>query len=142
MVRGGETGGALSVVLDRVASYMEKTLRLKRKVKSALIYPIVVVSMAILITIVLLVKVVPTFTEIYASFDQDLPAGTELVAGGSEGSPGLRADLPGRDRPRLEVLLLLLRDQIQAELLEGVGQLALRRRALRLVALGDRIECL
>ena len=79
MVKVGETGGALSVVLDRIATYMEKTLRLKRKVKSALIYPIVVVSMAIIITVVLLVKVVPTFTEIYASFDQDLPAMTQLL---------------------------------------------------------------
>jgi type IV pilus assembly protein PilC len=79
MVKVGETGGALSIVLDRVATYMEKTLRLKRKVKSALIYPIVVVSMAIIITVVLLVKVVPTFTEIYGSFDQDLPAMTQVL---------------------------------------------------------------
>ena len=79
MVKVGETGGALSIVLDRIATYMEKTLKLKRKVKSALIYPIVVVSMAIIITIVLLVKVVPTFTEIYASFDQDLPAMTQVL---------------------------------------------------------------
>ncbi|MCK5259846.1 MAG: type II secretion system F family protein [Candidatus Omnitrophica bacterium] len=79
MVKVGETGGALSIVLDRIATYMEKTLKLKRKVKSALIYPIVVVSMAIIITVVLLVKVVPTFTEIYASFDQDLPAMTQLL---------------------------------------------------------------
>lgn len=79
MVKVGETGGALSTVLDRVATYMEKTLKLKRKVKAALIYPIVVVSMAIIITIVLLVKVVPTFSEIYASFDQDLPVMTQLL---------------------------------------------------------------
>ncbi len=79
MVKVGETGGALSVVLDRVATYMEKTLKLKRKVKSALIYPIVVISMAIIITVVLLVKVVPTFTEIYASFDSDLPAMTQVL---------------------------------------------------------------
>ena len=79
MVKVGETGGALSVVLDRIATYMEKTLKLKRKVKSALIYPIVVISMAILITIVLLVKVVPTFTEIYSSFDQELPAMTQML---------------------------------------------------------------
>jgi len=79
MVRVGETGGALSAVLDRVATYMEKTLKLQRKVKAAMIYPIVVVSMAIIITIVLLVKVVPTFTEIYASFDQALPPMTQVL---------------------------------------------------------------
>jgi len=79
MVRVGETGGVLAQVLDRVAMYMEKTVRLKRKVKSALIYPAVVVSMAMIITIVLLVKVVPTFAEIYESFDSELPAMTQLL---------------------------------------------------------------
>lgn len=84
MVKVGETGGALSAVLDRVATYLEKTLRLKRKVKSALIYPTVVICMAIAITIVLLVKVVPTFSEIYDSFNQDLPAMTQLLVTISE----------------------------------------------------------
>jgi type IV pilus assembly protein PilC len=84
MVKVGETGGVLSAVLDRVAGYMEKTQALIRKVKSALIYPIVVVSMAIMITIVLLVKVVPTFSGIYASFDQELPAMTQLLIAISE----------------------------------------------------------
>jgi len=79
MVKVGEAGGVLSEVLDRVATYMEKSLRLKRKVKSAMIYPAVVISMAIIITIVLLVKVVPTFKGIYASFDQDLPALTNTL---------------------------------------------------------------
>lgn len=78
MVRVGETGGVLSSILDRIASYLEKTIRLKRKVKSALIYPAVVVSMAIVITTILLVKVVPTFAAIYESFDQELP-GLTLV---------------------------------------------------------------
>lgn len=79
MVKVGETGGVLSQVLDRVSSYMEKTLRLQRKVKSAMIYPAVVVFMAVAITILLLVKVVPTFAGIYDSFDQELPAMTQLL---------------------------------------------------------------
>lgn len=79
MIKVGETGGVLSAVLDRISSYMEKTLKLQRKVKSALIYPSVVVSMAIIITIVLLVKVVPTFKGIYDSFDKELPAMTQLL---------------------------------------------------------------
>lgn len=79
MVKVGETGGVLSAILDRISTYLEKTLRLKRKVKSALIYPIVVVCMAIIITIVLLVKVVPTFAGIYASFNQELPAMTQML---------------------------------------------------------------
>ncbi len=79
MVKVGETGGVLAAVLDRVAFYMEKTLKLQRKVKSALIYPIVVVSMAIIITVILLVKVVPTFAEMYSSLGQELPAMTQLL---------------------------------------------------------------
>ncbi|MBP9855407.1 MAG: type II secretion system F family protein [Candidatus Omnitrophica bacterium] len=85
MVRVGETGGVLAQVLDRVSFYMEKTLRLRRKVKSAMIYPAVVVSMAILITILLLVKVVPTFAGIYASLNSELPPITQLLIGISEG---------------------------------------------------------
>lgn len=85
MVKVGETGGVLSKVLERISTYMEKTLRLQRKVKSALIYPAVVVSMAIIITIVLLVKVVPTFAGIYSSFGAKLPAMTQLLIDISQG---------------------------------------------------------
>ena len=69
----------LAQILDRVSHYLEKTLKLKRKVKSALIYPTVVVSMAIIITIVLLVKVVPTFAGIYDSLDAELPGITKSL---------------------------------------------------------------
>ncbi len=79
MVKVGETGGVLSTLLDRIAGYMEKTLRLKRKVKSALIYPAVVICMAIGITTLLLVKVVPTFAKIYESFDAELPLLTQVL---------------------------------------------------------------
>jgi type IV pilus assembly protein PilC len=85
MVKVGETGGVLSTVLDRIATYMEKTLRLQRKVKSAMIYPAVVVSMAGIITVLLLVKVVPTFKEIYAGFNSELPAMTQLLINISDG---------------------------------------------------------
>lgn len=84
MVKVGETGGVLASILDRIATYMEKTLRLQRKVKSALIYPAVVVSMAILITIFLLVKVVPTFAGIYKSFDSELPVMTMILISTSD----------------------------------------------------------
>jgi type IV pilus assembly protein PilC len=84
MVKVGETGGVLASILDRIATYMEKTLRLQRKVKSALIYPAVVISMAIIITIFLLVKVVPTFAGIYESFDADLPFMTMILISASD----------------------------------------------------------
>ncbi|MCB9757176.1 MAG: type II secretion system F family protein [Candidatus Omnitrophica bacterium] len=79
MVKVGETGGVLSQILDRIAGYLEKSLRLKRKVQSAMIYPAVVVTMAALITILLLVKVVPTFAGIYTSFNKELPGMTQAL---------------------------------------------------------------
>ena len=79
MVKVGETGGVLSTILDRVSGYMEKTVKLKAKVKSAMVYPTVVVCMAIIITTILLVKVVPTFASIYSSFDQKLPPMTQFL---------------------------------------------------------------
>lgn len=84
MVKVGESGGVLSAVLERISGYMEKSLKLQRKVKSALIYPAVVVSMAIIITVVLLVKVVPTFTSIYASLGHELPAMTQMLVNTSD----------------------------------------------------------
>jgi type IV pilus assembly protein PilC len=79
MIRAGEIGGALNTLLDRTASYMEKAVKLKRKVQSAMVYPSVIISMAMLITIVLLVKVVPTFKGIYDSLGQKLPVMTQVL---------------------------------------------------------------
>ncbi len=85
MVKVGETGGVLSAILDRISNYMEKSLKLKHKVQSAMIYPSVVISMAIIITIVLMVKVVPTFASIYESFNQELPFMTQVLIDMSRG---------------------------------------------------------
>jgi len=79
MVKAGETGGALSVLLDRIAGYMEKALKLRHKVQSAMVYPAVVITMAILITVLLLVKVVPTFKGIYDSLGKELPGMTQIL---------------------------------------------------------------
>src|SRR5438477_5215423 len=68
MVSAGEKGGLLAEILARLATYLENTARLRKKVKTALMYPTVVTVVAILITIFLLVKVVPVFGEIFASF--------------------------------------------------------------------------
>ena len=79
MVRAGEVSGGLDAVLDRLAVYLEKTSALIRKVRSSLVYPIVVISMAILITIFLLVKVVPTFKGIFTSLGGVLPLPTQIL---------------------------------------------------------------
>lgn len=79
MIKVGETGGVLTIVLDRLSSYMEKTERLRRKVTGAMIYPSVIVSMAAIITVLLLIKVVPTFKSIYGSFGKGLPPMTQAL---------------------------------------------------------------
>ena len=79
MVRAGETSGTLAEILDRVASYLEASAALKRKVKSAVIYPAVVSTMAVAITVLLMVKVIPVFENIYKSFDSALPMPTQVL---------------------------------------------------------------
>src|SRR5215831_9244 len=76
MVAAGEKGGLLAEILARLAVYQENAARLRKKVKSAMMYPTVVTVVAILITIFLLVKVVPVFGEIFSSFQAKLPAPT------------------------------------------------------------------
>jgi type IV pilus assembly protein PilC len=76
MVAAGEKGGLLAEILARLATYLENTARLRKKVKSATMYPIVVTIVAICITIFLLIKVVPVFGEIFSSFHHELPAPT------------------------------------------------------------------
>src|SRR5512135_842965 len=76
MVAAGEKGGLLAEILARLATYLENTARLRKKVKSAMMYPTVVTIVAILITIFLLVKVVPVFGEIFTSFNATLPTPT------------------------------------------------------------------
>src|SRR5438874_13619829 len=79
MVAAGEKGGLLAEILARLATYLENANRLRKKVKSAMMYPTVVTVVAILITIFLLVKVVPVFGEIFASFGAKLPAPTQFL---------------------------------------------------------------
>ncbi|MEO6182301.1 MAG: type II secretion system F family protein [Verrucomicrobiota bacterium] len=79
MVAAGEKGGLLAEILSRLATYLENTARLRKKVKSAMMYPIAVTIVAFGITIFLLVKVVPVFGDIYSSFGAALPAPTQFL---------------------------------------------------------------
>ncbi len=79
MVKAGESSGALDDIMDRLASYLEKTDSLIRKVRSALTYPAVVTGMAILITLVMMLKIVPVFKSIYADFGGKLPLPTLIL---------------------------------------------------------------
>jgi type IV pilus assembly protein PilC len=84
LVDSGEQSGALETLLDRVATYKEKTEALKAKIKKAMNYPIAVVAIAIIVSAILLIKVVPQFQEVFANFGAELPAFTLMVIGLSE----------------------------------------------------------
>lgn len=84
LVEAGEQAGALETMLDRIASYKEKTETLKAKIKKALTYPIAVVVVAVIVTGILLVKVVPVFATTFSNFGGELPAFTQFVMGLSE----------------------------------------------------------
>jgi type IV pilus assembly protein PilC len=84
MVMAGETGGILDIILERLAIYLEKMDKLKRQVKTALIYPAVVVSAAVIVTAILLIFVIPTFKELFADFGAALPTPTRWVIAISE----------------------------------------------------------
>jgi type IV pilus assembly protein PilC len=79
MVAAGEKGGLLAEILARLATYLESSARLRRKVKTTMMYPIVVSTVAIGITIFLMVKVVPVFKDVYSSFGAKLPAPTQFL---------------------------------------------------------------
>ncbi len=85
LVDAGEQAGALENLLDRVATYKEKTEALKAKIKKAMNYPIAVVVVAIIVSAILLIKVVPQFESVFAGFGAELPAFTQFVIGISQG---------------------------------------------------------
>ena len=79
MVKAGEAGGLLSEILDRLAGFLEASARLRKKIKSAMTYPVIVISIAFLITTFLIVRVVPVFGEIFKDFGAKLPAPTQFL---------------------------------------------------------------
>jgi type IV pilus assembly protein PilC len=84
LVEAGEAGGILEALLDRLALYQEKTLAIKQKIKSALMYPIAVIVVAFVVLTVIMIFVIPAFKEVFTSFGADLPAPTLFVIGMSE----------------------------------------------------------
>jgi len=79
MVAAGEVGGILDNIMNRLAVYMEKAARLRAKIKGAMIYPASIVTVAIAVTGILLIYVIPVFAELFSSFGQALPAPTQFV---------------------------------------------------------------
>ncbi|MGA9025060.1 MAG: type II secretion system F family protein [Steroidobacteraceae bacterium] len=79
LVEAGEQAGALETLLDKIATYKEKTEALKKKIKKALFYPTAVLFVAIIVTVILLIFVIPQFESLFKGFGADLPAFTQLV---------------------------------------------------------------
>ncbi|OFZ86711.1 MAG: type II secretion system protein F [Betaproteobacteria bacterium RBG_16_66_20] len=84
LVGAGEAAGILEALLDRLAIYKEKTLAIKSKIKSALFYPVSIVVVAIIITAVIMIFVIPAFKSVFASFGADLPTPTLVIMGISD----------------------------------------------------------
>ncbi len=83
LVRAGESAGVLETVLDTIATYKENMEALKGKIKKALFYPAIVVAVAILVSTILLIFVVPQFEEVFSSFGAELPAFTQMIVAAS-----------------------------------------------------------
>ncbi len=85
LVEAGEQAGALETLLDKIATYQEKTEALKKKIKKALFYPAAVMVVAVVVTVILLIFVIPQFESLFAGFGADLPAFTRFVIDLSKG---------------------------------------------------------
>jgi len=84
LVQAGEQAGVLETLLDKIATYKEKTESLKGKIKKALYYPTAVIAVAVLVTAIIMIFVIPQFKELFSSFGSDLPAFTVMVINISE----------------------------------------------------------
>jgi len=97
MVNAGEIGGVLDLILQRIAEFMEKSERLKRKIKGALVYPVVVMTIAVIILTFIMVFIIPKFVDIFKDFEVELPGLTLWLMDTSSWMAGTKAgqDIPG-----------------------------------------------
>jgi len=79
LVAAGEVGGILDTILNRLAAYIEKAMKLKKQIKGAMVYPITIMSIAVVVVGVILIFVIPTFAKMFADFGGELPAPTKFV---------------------------------------------------------------
>src|ERR1039457_3180384 len=79
LVAAGEVGGILDTILNRLAAYIEKSMKLKKKVKGAMVYPATIMAIAVIVVGVILVFVIPTFAKMFTEFGGELPAPTRFV---------------------------------------------------------------
>ena len=153
LVAAGEQAGILETLLDRLATYQEKTIALKGKIKKAMFYPIMIILVAILVTAIIMIFVIPSFKSVFTSFGADLPAPTLMVIAMSDfmvaywyvvlgiafggfyfllqawrRSPKVKAAVD-RALLKLPVLGEMLRESIDRALEQNAGNDVCRRRA-------------
>ncbi|HYW79173.1 MAG TPA: type II secretion system F family protein [Thermoguttaceae bacterium] len=95
MIKAGEAGGALEIILQRLAEFQERSEALKRKVKGALVYPVTVVTFAVGILVFIMLRIVPSFQTIFADFDAELPTMTQVLINMSDWVANYFYLLPG-----------------------------------------------
>ena len=132
LIRAGEASGHLAEILQRLATYLEKSAALQRKIKSACVYPAIVIGMAVLITSFLILRVIPTFKEIFRTLGVPLPLPTRILLAVSDFAqhfffPGLVVVIVG---------IVLLRRAIKTP----KGQLLYHRLLLKLVLIGPIVR--
>ncbi|KAG1658161.1 Type 4 fimbrial assembly protein PilC [Nymphon striatum] len=136
----GEQAGTLEDMIDKVATYKEKTERMKAKVKKAMMYPVIVIIAAVVVSVIMLVWVIPTFKDIFAGFGADLPAFTLWVIGLSE---WLQANCMvvqmakiGEESGRLEEMLDKVADYFEEQVDDLVDTLSKQMEPMIMAVLG------
>ncbi|HZN57920.1 MAG TPA: type II secretion system F family protein [Planctomycetota bacterium] len=132
MVKAGEAGGVLDVILNRLAGFMEKSQKLKKKVKGAMIYPAAVITVAVVILIFIMIYVVPSFEAMFKDLGQKLPAPTQILLSTSQTLRGYWYLIPGIPF----IFWMLMKSVTRSE----KGKLALDRLKLKLPVFGVIIK--
>jgi len=150
MLDVGEAAGALDTALARLSTYLEKSAALKRKVKSAMVYPLSIVGVATLVVIFMMAFVIPTFAQMFTQFGSELPLPTRIVIALSEfarahlvliavvsiGIAAVVRRLSGTDRGRFLIDRLLLKIPVLAPLIRKVAIARVTRTLATLIACG------
>lgn len=132
MVEAGETGGALDVILVRLANYLEKAAALARKIKGAMIYPAMIVSVAVVAVGVILIAVIPVFAQLFSEFGAELPLATRIVIGLS--------DILRRYSWIFVIFAIALIVAVKMTYQRDAGKLAIDKALLRMPVMGDLIR--
>ncbi|MBI1189742.1 MAG: type II secretion system F family protein [Tepidisphaera sp.] len=140
MVNAGEIGGVLDIILQRLAEFMEKAQRLKRKIRGAMVYPVVVVSIAALILTAIMIFIIPKFEEIFKDFGVALPVLTRWLIRSSRWVAGTNA---GQAIPGVVLLLpspILIWGAYKLIRMSGPGRAALDWMLLRVPVFGNLVR--